>query len=187
MSTLQVSSHITESNVRTGVTILFIMGSYIANAPLEDDMAQNQSVTDLISIAGLIVLSGYMNYFKAISMTANVFSTIAYFSVVMTVINITMLNNVNLQQATAAVSLGLMVSYGLFNRDGMGRAAIVSPILIFIGLALSGSENKAMQALATFMIIDGFLHVIREWSIGPETPFIFIVFCGALEILSKDL
>jgi len=35
--------------------------------------------------------------------------------------------------------------------------------------------------------IDGFLHIVREWSVGPETPFIFIVFCGALEILSKDL
>lgn len=187
MTTMQVATHVTESNIRTGATILFILGSYIANAPLEDEMSSNQSVVDLISIAGMVVLSNYMAYFEPISIYASIFRTLAYFTVVTGVINMTMLHDVNLQQAVAAVSLGVMVSYGLFNRDGMGRAAIVSPVLMFIGMTLFSSENKAMQALATFMIIDGFLHIVREWSVGPETPFIFIVFCGALEILSKDL
>lgn len=174
------------TKVRTALAIALISARFMSSASFEDVViSENGSFNSMASIAGIIILSSYIQYYTPVSTMAAIFVEVCYFSVLSLVVYSAMLNQMSSTQAMLSVLLGLCISHGLFQRGGFRKAAVTAPILISCGLLLRDSEYLVLNILSTFLIIDGMLDIARQWSDDHQTPFIFVAMCGSLELLSK--
>lgn len=177
-----------KTKVRTAVTVALVAARFTSSADFEDVVIEsNGSFNSMAALAGMIVLSSYLQYYSPITVLASFFVEVMYFSMLGLVLFTSMTNQMSSMQAFLSIMLGFCISQGLFNKNGFNESAVKAPLFISAGLLMRGSEHLVINVASTFLIIDGMLHIIRQWADDSQTPFIFVAMCGALELLSKQI
>lgn len=169
------------SRQRFGMLMVYLLIPVIATAGF-DPPNRNPRMVDFFTVVGLVVLSGFMAFFKPVSPRADIAAHVAFFVLAQIVSGQILQNGMGINQLVPALVAGWCVSYGLFGNGKFEPDAIRFPAVILAALVVSEFDTTLSSIIATFLLIDAFLAVVHSNTEVPGTSIAYIAFAGLVEL-----